>query len=159
MFKSKTLSFATAAAGIQHLIHLCCTYLLSITEDCTTASVLESTARCSCLPPPPLRFYFFVWKLKVSQVMTGLGSVRGKRQLCAFQLALWFISFPVLGLSSIKPKPDWFSFTQKEMDEKLRAKKRTAKFIYTSLRLTHSTPESLQHHITPEIQDICWDVR
>ena len=68
-------------------------------------------------------FYFFVWELKVSQVMTGLESVKAKRQLCAFQLARWFISvLPELGLFCIKPKPGWFSRTQRKVDERQRAK-------------------------------------
>lgn len=103
------------------------------------------------LLPLSLFYFFFVWELKVSQVMTGLGSVKGKRQLCAFQLAKWFISLlPILGLSCIKPKTDWFSFTQKPVDDRQNAKKKsTVKCIYTSLRPTHSIPKPLQQCIPP----------
>lgn len=44
-------------------------------------------------------FYFLVQKLKVSQVMTGLGSVRGKKTALCFPIsAVIYLLAPCIGL-------------------------------------------------------------
>lgn len=53
---SSSASAAAAAARTQTSAHLGFSYLLSITQDCTTTPVFQSTARCSCSPSPAFIF-------------------------------------------------------------------------------------------------------
>lgn len=103
---------------------------------------------CQMFLFPLLLFYFFVLELNVSRVMTGLGSVKGKRQLCAFQLARWFISLlPVLGLSCIKPMSDQFSFNQKGVDKGTESWKRKSKMhLHPSTHTFHTKFSTAQHN-------------